>query len=106
MKYARMTTVAVALDKIPEVTRIYEQTILPALKPVTGFQAAYLFVDPTTGEGFSLTFWTIDKDAFAYEQSGLYTQLVEKLRPFFTKPPVLKSYQVAAELPFPVAVPR
>jgi heme-degrading monooxygenase HmoA len=104
MKYARMTTVAVAIDKIAEVTDIYEQTIVPALKPVTGFLGAYLFTDPSTGEGFSLTFWANEQDASAYEASGLYAQLVEKLRPFFTKPPTLKTYQVAVATPFPEAL--
>ena len=106
MKFARMTIVTAQIDKTAEVTRIYEQTILPALKPVTGFQGAYLCTDPSTGEGFSLTFWASEKDAIAYEHSGLYAQLVEKLRPFFTKQPILKSYQVTAELPFPAAALR
>lgn len=97
MKFARTTTVTAPIDKIAEVTRVYEQTILPALKPVAGFQGAYLCIDPSNGEGFSLTFWASEKDALAYERSGLYTQLVEKLRPFFTTQPTLKSYQVTAE---------
>lgn len=106
MKFARMTTVTVAIDKIAEVTRIYEQSILPALKPVTGFQGAYLCTDQSTGEGISLTFWTSEKDAIAYEQSGLYTQLVENLRPFFTSQPILKSYQVSAEAAAPATALR
>ena len=106
MKYARTTTVKVPLEKTEEFVRLYEQTILPALKPVAGFQGAYLFNDPSTGEGFSLTFWASEKDAIAYEQSGLYTQLVEKLRPFFATQPTLKTYKVMAELPSPVTASR
>lgn len=97
MKYTRMITATVPIDKIAEVTRIYEQTILPALKPVTGFQGAYLCSDPTTGEGFLLTFWASEKDAIAHEKSGLYNQLVEKLSSFYTKKPVVRTYQVVAE---------
>jgi heme-degrading monooxygenase HmoA len=106
MKYARTTTVTIPVEKTAEFTRIYEQTILPALKPVPGFQGAYLFNDPATGEGFSLTFWASEKDATAYEQSGLYAELVEKLRPFFTTQPMLKTYQVMAEASSPVTASR
>ena len=106
MKYARTTTVKIPVEKTAEFVRLYEQTILPALKPVAGFQGAYLFNDPTTGEGFSLTFWASEKDAIAYEQSGLYTQLIEKLRPFFLTQPLLKSYQLMAEAPIPVSTFR
>lgn len=106
MKYARMLTATVPVDKIAEVTQIYEQSIVPALKPVTGFLGAYLFTSPFTGEGFSLTFWASEKDIVVYENSGLYAQLVEKLRPFFITQPILKTYQVAVETPFLAAVLR
>ena len=106
MKFARTTTATVPSDKAAEITRVWEQTILPALKPVPGFQGAHLLIDPSTGEGFSLTFWASEQDAIAYEQSGLYTQLVEKLRPFFTTRPVLRSYQVTAEALSPSAAMR
>ncbi len=99
MKYVRMLTAKVPVDKFAEFTRIYEESVLPTLKPVSGFQGAYLFIDPTLGEGFSLTFWASEQDALAYEQTGLYTQLLEKFRPFFATQPILKTYQVAVELP-------
>lgn len=106
MKYARMITVTAPIDKTAEVTQIYEQSILPALEPVTGFLGAYMLISPFTGEGLSLTFWATEKDAIAYENSGLYAQLVEKIRPFFTTQPILKTYQVAAETPVAAPVLR
>lgn len=106
MKLARTTTATVPIDKAAEITSVWEQTILPALKPVAGFQGAYLLIDPSTGEGYSLTFWASEQDAIAYEQSGLYTKLVESLRPFFTTRPILRSYQVRAEAPSPTAAIR
>jgi heme-degrading monooxygenase HmoA len=106
MKYARITTATVPIDKIDEFNRIYEQNNLTALKGVPGFEGIYLLIDRSTGEGFSLTFWESEKDAMAYERSGLYTQLVDKLRPFFTKAPTLKSYEVPVELPLLALVTR
>jgi len=106
MKIARTTTATAPTDKVAEVTSIWEQSILPALKPVAGFQGAHLLINPSTGEGLSLTFWASEQDAIAYEQSGLYKELVGKLLPFFTAPPVLKSYQVQAEASAPTAAMR
>ena len=106
MKFARTTTVTGSIDKIAEITSVWEQSILPALKPVAGYEGAYLLIDPSTGEGVSLTFWASEQDAIAYEKSGLYTKLVESLRPFFTTRPTLRSYQVTAEAPSPAAAIR
>lgn len=104
MKFARITTATVPRDKLAEFTHVYETTILPALKPVTGFQGAVMCTNESTEEGFSLTFWASEQDAIAYEQSGLYAKLIEQLRPFFTSQPILKSYQVAAEAAVPATV--
>lgn len=99
MKFARITTATVPIEKIDQFNRVYEQNNLSALKGVRGFEGIYLLIDRSTGEGFSLTFWASKEDAMAYEQSGLYAQLVDKLRPFFSTPPTLKSYEVPVELP-------
>ncbi|MGE5333778.1 MAG: antibiotic biosynthesis monooxygenase family protein [Nitrososphaerota archaeon] len=106
MKFARITTAKVPIEKTDEFNRIYEQNIPPALKGVRGFEGVYLLIDRSTGEGFSLTFWESKDDAMAYEQSGLYAQLVDKLRPFFITAPTLKSYEVPVELPALAAVTR
>ena len=106
MKFARITTATVPMDKIDEFNRVYKQNNLPALKSVPGFEGIYLLIDRSTGEGFSLTFWASEEDAMAYERSGLYAELVEKLRRFFTKPPTLRSYEVPVELPAPTLVSR
>lgn len=106
MKFARITTATVPIDKIDEFNRVYERNNLPALKSVPGFEGIYLLVDRSTGDGFSLTFWASEDDATAYERSGLYAELVEKLRPFFAKPPTLRSYEVPVELPALTLVSR
>ena len=104
MKYVRMLTGKVPVEKFPEFTRLYSEAVLPALKPVSGFLGAYVLTDPATGEGFSLTFWRSEQDAIAYEKTGLYTQLLEQFRSFFITQPILKSYQVAVEMPIPVEI--
>lgn len=106
MKYARMAVATAPADKLEEFVRVYEQEIFPALKSVKGFQGAYLFTNAFSGEGVSLTFWTSEQDAMAYDRSGQYAELVAKIRPFLTAEPTLKRYHVSAETPFPAEALR
>ncbi len=106
MKYARMITATVALDKIEEFTRRYEQIVVPTLKPVVGFEDIYLCVNPFTGESVSITFWASEQDVIAYEKSGLAAQTIDKFRSFFTTQPIVKTYQVAVAAPGPIALAR
>lgn len=106
MNYARMAIATSPADKLEEFARVYEQEILPALKPVKGFQGAYLFTNAFSGESVSLTFWASEQDAMAYDRSGMYAELVAKLRPLLATEPTLKRYHVSAETPFPTGALR
>ena len=46
------------------------------------------------GETISLTAFDSQEDAEAYEQSGTYKELVDKVRNYLTAPPELKTYEV------------
>src|SRR5262245_8296713 len=85
--YARVTTVPIQRDKISEATSIYQNDILPIISGTQGCQGAYLLVDPTSGNGMSITMWDNPANAQAYESSGTYQQLVAKLAQYFAGPP-------------------
>jgi GNAT superfamily N-acetyltransferase len=57
------------------------------------------FLEPTAKmEDFiSITEWKTKEDADVYENNGIYRKLVNKLEPFFTKKPELKTYTVEEE---------
>lgn len=92
--HARITTITAQKDKIQEAIQVYRESILPGIGRLKGFLGAYLLADQDTGEGASITLWESEADSVAYESSGLYKEQVDKLRPFFTRPPALKSYAV------------
>ncbi len=46
------------------------------------------------GETVSLTAFDSQEDAEAYEQSGTYKELVDKIRNYITAPPELRTYEV------------
>lgn len=93
---ARVVSVMSRPESIPEVKSIYDGSIMPVLKQQAGLTAAYLFVNPTTGEGMSVTLWQSEAQAQAYESAGTYQQLLGQLRQFFTSQPTVKTFDVGA----------
>ncbi len=95
--FARVTSVAIQPDKVADVTRIYNESILPAVKAASGNRGVFLLLDAATGKGMSITVWNAQADGAAYDASGIYREQVAKVSPFFSGPPSLATYEVAAQ---------
>ncbi len=93
---ARVTSVSVQPDKVAEVVRIYNESILPAVKAARGNRAVYLLIDANSGKGMSVTAWDSQADGEAYDSSGSYREQVAKVAVFFAAPPSLATYEIAA----------
>lgn len=93
--HARITTVHLQPDKIAEAIAIYQNGIVPVIKAQPGNRGAYLLTDPS-GLGQAITLWDSQADGQAYEASGAYREQVAKVAAFFTAPPALATYDVAA----------
>ena len=94
--FARVTTVHVQPDKTAETTRIYNESILPAVRAASGNRGCFLLMDAATGVALSITVWNTQADGEAYDASGSYREQVGKVTPFFSAPPTLATYEVAA----------
>jgi heme-degrading monooxygenase HmoA len=95
--HARMTSVSIQPDKVAETVRIYNESILPAVKAASGNRGVYLLIDTAAGKGVSITFWNSQADGDAYDSSGTYRQLVGMIAANFSAPPSLATYEVAAQ---------
>lgn len=95
--HARVTNVSVQPDKVAETIRIYNENILPAIKAASGNRGVYLLIDAASGKGVSITFWDSKADGDTYDSSGTYREQVGKVAPFFSAPPTLATYDVAAQ---------
>lgn len=102
--HARVTAVTVKPENADEMTRIYQNEVVPVITSQKGSKAVYLLIDRATGEGISLTVWESEADGAAYESSGTYQAQVDKVRHFFTAAPSLKTYEVAAQAVVPARV--
>jgi len=95
--FARLTMAQMKSDKIDETRKIYEESVIPAAKSQKGYRGAYLLTDRKTGKGISMTLWDSEEDAIANEQSGYYQEQVNKLKEFFTAPPVREGYEISVQ---------
>ena len=95
--FARLTVVQAMPDKIDEVTKIFEESVVPVAKSQKGYKGVYLLVDRKTGKGVSISLWDSEEDAIANEQSGYYQEQVGRFKDFFTAPPVQEGYEAVVQ---------
>ena len=95
--FARFTIVQVNPDKVDEVIKLYEESVVPAAKSQKGYRGAYLYTDRKTGKGYSISLWDSEEDAIANEQSGYYKEQVGKFAEYLTAPPVQEGYEVSVQ---------
>jgi len=91
----RLVSVKVHPGKLEEFKQIYIDEIIPALRIVKGCREAYL-IESTENriETISVTFWDSKQDADNYEKSGLFGELLQKIRHTFSE---LYQWKIARE---------
>ena len=89
----RLTFCKFLPDKIVEARRIYNEEIIPVVKKQKGNLRIFLLEPVDTADDFiSVTEWKSKEDAEAYNKSGLYKSLVNKLEKVFMKQPTIRVY--------------
>ncbi len=93
--YARLTFIDIDPRDIKEVSTVYNFEVAPVIKKFQGV-AEVMLLEPTDGSGelISVTTWHSKADAEAYERSGTYQEMVDKVKAKIVKPPVLQTYNV------------
>lgn len=74
---------------------IWRDSLIATAKQQQGFKSGLLLTDPDTGKGIGLCeTWA---DASAFENSGLFKQLVAKFGDIIVEPPVREQYKVSVQ---------
>jgi heme-degrading monooxygenase HmoA len=95
--FARITSMDIKLERIQEAVKIYEHSVVPAAKIQKGYLGAYLFSDPKTGKGISLTLWKSEQDAISNERNLYYQEQLVKFIDFFQSQPVREGFEVVVK---------
>ena len=88
--YASVTQIQLLPDKIDELVRIFENDLVPAVKPFPGLQHFYLLTDAETGTGYTISVFESEEAARAFYSSGVFQQQIDKIREFFAGPPPMR----------------
>ncbi len=100
--YVRMYTAKIQESQREECRRIYREEIVPALLKTEGCQYAYLIESlHEKDQAISLTIWDSKEHADNYEKSGLFQELVGKVKHTFSP---LYQWKMALEKDFSARV--
>jgi heme-degrading monooxygenase HmoA len=91
--FVRLTYLNFLPGKIEEAKRIYYDELVPIVKKQKGnLDCRMLEPVDNKDDYISMTVWDNKEDADAYQTSGIYNRLVDRVKDFYSKPPVLKVY--------------
>ncbi len=91
--YVRLTYLKFLPNKIEKAKKIYNDELVPVVKRQKGNLDCRLLEPVDKNDDYiSMTVWDNQKDADAYQTSGVYKQLVDRVKDAYAKPPVLKVY--------------
>ena len=90
----RLTYFSFLPEKIEELKRLYNEETAPIVRQQKGNLECRLLEPLDKQDDYiSMTVWDTQEDANAYHSNGVYKKLVDRIKPYFTKEPVLKVYQ-------------
>jgi len=89
----RLTYLSFLPGKAEEAKTIYKNELAPVVRQQKGNLDCKLLEPVDEADDYiSLTVWESKEKADAYHSSGVYTQLVNKVKEFYSKNPVLKVF--------------
>lgn len=89
----RLTFISFLPQNLVQAKRIYNEQVVPVVRKQKGnIDCRLLEPIEKTDEYISMTTWETKADADLYQSSGVYRDLVEKVRKDFAKDPTLKVY--------------
>jgi quinol monooxygenase YgiN len=84
--HVRIASLKLRKGKLAEFRNLYQKEFLPALQKTKGCRFAYLTENLQAGnEVISVTIWNSKEDADKYERSGLFEELIEKVKHTFSE---------------------
>ncbi len=93
--FVRLTFINFSPEEKDAVKRIFNEEIVPVLRKQKGLKNVRLLEPANSQDDYiSMTEWESKADADAYENSGTYKELLEKVKDKLTKKAELKTYTV------------
>ncbi len=82
--YVRILNAKVNPDQFEELSRLYNDELVPEILSVPGCRAAYLIGMKERSEGLSVTIWDSQEAAKEYENTGKFAELLSRAAPYLS----------------------
>ena len=90
----RLTYFGVSPEKVEDMKKVYADEAIPVVRSQKGNLDCKLLEPVNKNDDFiSMTVWDNQEDADAYETTGVYKKLVDKVKGSFSGEPQLKVYR-------------
>jgi heme-degrading monooxygenase HmoA len=93
--YARVTVVQGSPDKVEQGIEMFNSEVLPAVKSVAGYKAAFLLADRKTGRGIGITLWE-SEDARSRGGDAVGTARAATIKAMGGSVPPVEEFEVVA----------
>jgi heme-degrading monooxygenase HmoA len=93
--YARVTVVQGSPDKIEQGIDTFNSEVLPVVKGVAGYKAAFLLADRKTGKGIGITLWE-NEDARSRGGKAVDTARAATIKAMGGSVPPVEEFEVVA----------
>jgi heme-degrading monooxygenase HmoA len=74
-------------DRVEEAARIYQDSVVPELRQMRGFEGGYVLTNAETGKGYIIGLWESREDAEAFESSSAFQEQAAKFEDVLERPP-------------------
>ena len=90
----RLTYFSASPEKVEAMRKVYTEEAIPVVRAQKGNLDCKLLEPVNKNDDFiSMTVWDNQEDADAYQSTGTYKMLVDKVREFFNGDPQLRVYR-------------
>jgi heme-degrading monooxygenase HmoA len=92
--FTRHVTMKLKRNAAPELSKTFENVVIPMLHKQTGFRGEITFVAPERREAVSISFWETKEDAEAYNRAA-YPEMLQSISTVVEKNPKVETFEVA-----------
>jgi heme-degrading monooxygenase HmoA len=85
--HAGVVSVQIKPGKAEEAVRIYQDSVVPELRQMRGFEGGYVLTNAETGKGYIIGLWESREDAEGFESSGAFREQAAKFEDVLDGPP-------------------
>ena len=96
--HAGVVSVRLNPGKAQQAAQIYQDSVVPELSQMRGFEGGYVLTNAETGKGYIIGLWESREDAEGFESSGAFREQAAKFEDILAEAPSREVYEVSVQV--------